>query len=758
MQFSEPNCWHRSHAWLTPEDGIPGSGLISLGWNAGTIHIQYVGLPELSRPAVDAISATIREFNSQCQLLAFMHAGVLGSQQAIQEQLGRNANRAGSFTLSGYYWEGKEQAIWARLPVGQVIDAFAENGEFERLYAKAFVVFSYHLWEEFARPRIAQELSVDREYVDEAESGRIADRPQFQKMLNEASKPEAPFQEILVWKFSRFTRKREHAVAFKAMLRRRGVRVVSITEQADDTPTGKLLEAIIESVDEFYSENLAQEVTRGMREAASRGFWVTSYAPYGYKRVYVQDGPKKRPTLELNPPADAVVRRIFDMALQGKSILDVTKTLNAEGIPTTNGKKWLKTTIHTMLANEAYTGAVVWGIKAKDKAEPVRVENAFPAIVSKREFQRAKKLLGSRAPKKVNPRWASSPYLLSGLLKCETCGKALTAAEAKSGKYTYYVCHSLLKRGSGTCKTPRLNAKTFEKLIVDEIRANILTESNIRDLVKLLDEEMDGVASEQRERLESIEEELEEVKRRLGRIWQVIETTDIEMADASERIREHRDRKEKLEVAAEEARRLLKDRRQFLDSADTIATFAEDMSEFLKTSELTQTRAFVHSFVKEIEVKPGKAAIVYSIPTPEDSPIGGADAAEVALNGRVRSSVRHGGPDWTKSRTEADSRITPSFGMGMVYVRTASSPVTSMPSTKLRMRALHSGNVPSRRKSRKSETYPLISSVVGSSTLRCSNFVSASSLAASSCSSWCLSEKMRGDRTSSVSSLLSRAS
>ena len=496
---------------------------------------------------------------------------------------------------------------------------------------------------------------VAREYVDEAESGRIADRPQFQKMLNEASKPEAPFQEILVWKFSRFTRKREHAVAFKAMLRRRGIRVVSITEQADDTPTGKLLEAIIESVDEFYSENLAQEVTRGMREAASRGFWVTSYAPYGYKRVYVQDGPKKRPTLELNPPADAVVRRIFDMVLQGKSILDVTKTLNAEGIPTTNGKKWLKTTIHTMLANEAYTGAVVWGIKAKDKAEPVRVENAFPAIVSKREFQRAKKLLGSRAPKKVNPRRASSPYLLSGLLKCETCGKALTAAEAKSGKYTYYVCHSLLKRGSGACKTPRLNAKTFEKLIVDEIRANILTESNIRDLVKLLDEEMDGVAHEQRERLETIEEELEEVKRRLSRIWQVIETTDIEMADASERIREHRDRKEKLEVAAEEARRLLKDRRQFLDSADTIATFAEDMSEFLKTSELTQTRAFVHSFVKEIEVKPGKAAIVYSIPTPEDSPIGGADAAEVALNGRVRSSVRHGGPDWTKSRTDADS-------------------------------------------------------------------------------------------------------
>ena len=83
----------------------------------------------------------------------------------------------------------------------------------------------------------------------------------------------------MVWKFSRFTRKREHAVAFKPMLRKKGVKVVSITEHADDSPTCKLMEAIIESVDEFYSENLAQEVTRGMREAAFRGFWVATYAP-----------------------------------------------------------------------------------------------------------------------------------------------------------------------------------------------------------------------------------------------------------------------------------------------------------------------------------------------------------------------------------------------------------------------------------------------------------------------------------------------
>ena len=78
------------------------------------------------------------------------------------------------------------------------------------------------------------------------------------------------------------------------------------------------------------------------------------------------------------------------------------------------------------------------------------------------------------------------------------------------------------------------------------------------------------------------------------------------MAAASDHIVELRERKENLESAADEARAVLAERRQYLDSADTIATFAEEMSEFLTTSELTETKAFVHSFVKEVQVKPEK--------------------------------------------------------------------------------------------------------------------------------------------------------
>ena len=484
---------------------------------------------------------------------------------------------------------------------------------------------------------------VAREYIDEAESGRIADRPQFKKMIDEAAKTQAPFKEILVWKFSRFTRKREHAVAFKSMLRRKGIRVVSITENADDSATGRLLEGIIESVHEFYSENLAQEVVRGMREAASRGFWVASKVPYGFSKVMVQDGAKKRPTLEPDPATAPVVGRIFDMAESGRGILDIARTLNDEGIANPTGRLWTKNGVHIILRNEAYTGTLVWGVDAKDKAEPVRVEKAFPAIVSKARFRRVNRKLRSRAPRRAHPRRVGSTYLLSGLVRCKSCRRALSGQDAKSGKFAYYVCQSLLKRGSGTCKTPRLNARRFEEKVVGKIRENVLTESNIRALVKLVDEEMDGVAAEQRQKLETIEAELVDVKRRLGRLYDLAETTDLDIEDFKPRIRDNRERQEKLEASAEEARALLSQRREVLDDVETITAYALDMSNFLHESELTERRAFIESFVKEIVVMPDNAVVRYTIPMPEDSPIGGRDAEEMALNGSVLSTVKFGG-------------------------------------------------------------------------------------------------------------------
>ena len=167
-----------------------------------------------------------------------------------------------------------------------------------------------------------------------------------------------------------------------------------------------------------------------------------------------------------------------------------------------------------------------------------------------------------------------------------------------------------MKRGKDACDTPRLNARRFEELVVEKIRSNILTEGSITELVKVVDEEMAGIAQEQRKRLRIIED----VKRRLGRIWNAIETSDLDVADASDRIKEHRERKERLEDAAADARAILSERRAHLDDVKTISAYAKDMRDFLKDSELTERRAFIESFVKEIVVMPGDALMRYTIP------------------------------------------------------------------------------------------------------------------------------------------------
>ena len=465
----------------------------------------------------------------------------------------------------------------------------------------------------------ANDYSVARQYVDEAESGRVADRPQFREMIEEGSKPNAPFEVILVWKFSRFTRKREHAVAFKSMLRRKGIRVVSITEHADDSPTGKLMEAIIESVDEFYSENLAEDVTRGMREAASRGFFLGSKAPFGYRRVKVSDGMKERPTLEVDPATAPVVKEIFESSLSGYGLKEICRTLNDRGI-TNRGKRWYKGGLHYLLTNEAYTGTAVWGrtTKVEKAQDPVRVEGAWPALVSRGLFDAVQQAMRDRAPKVQRPGRVGSKFLLSGLLKCGVCGRPYSGQGAKSGQFAYYVCGTLFREGAGTCSARYLNAPRVEDFIVEKIRERILTEETIVELVTLVAEEIDAMAGELSGRLEVIEAELRDVRKRLERLYEALETSELTLEVLSPRIFSLRHREEQLEAAREDAETQLEQRRVELPTTEEIKGYVADFREFLQEGTFPERKALIRNFVEGIEVVGDEATLTYTVPMPKD--------------------------------------------------------------------------------------------------------------------------------------------
>lgn len=480
--------------------------------------------------------------------------------------------------------------------------------------------------------------TVVKEYVDEAESGRSIDRPGFKQMIAASRQKSPPFEAILVWKLSRFARSPEDSIVFKALLRKHGVQVTSITEPFEDTPTGKLLEAIIESLDEFYSANLGQEVLRGMRESASRGFYVASRTPYGYRRIKVRDGNKERPRLEVHPQQAPVVARIFREFLAGSGLKGIAKGLNREGISAPSGKRWGKTTLHGILTNEVYTGTLVWGRQSKSAPNhlPVRVEGAWEPVVDRDTFDRVQSLLRERAPAFLHPRRASSPYLLSGLARCGYCGKALVCQEAKSGQFSYYICGTLLKQGAGTCQAPYLNSQKFEKLVIDKIKERILTEENLRELVKMVNEEMDAAASETRQRLETVTAEIADVHRRLGRLYDALETGRLTLNDLAPRIQALRHQEDQLQAARLDLEELLAERKIQLADEKVVRSYVEDLREVLTNSPLPEQKAFIRSFIKEVRVTGKEALLTYTIPLPPEGLLQESAA--------VLDTVHHGGP------------------------------------------------------------------------------------------------------------------
>ena len=153
-----------------------------------------------------------------------------------------------------------------------------------------------------------------------------------------------------------------------------------------------------------------------------------------------------RSKLVPNPVTAPVVKRMFEECLAGKGSREIAKGLNDDGITTPNGKRWVGSAVLRILHNEAYTGTLVWGLRSSE--EPLKVENAWPPIIDKETFAGVVSILESRGPKVVHPRRSVSEYLFSGLMKCGTCGSAMSGHSAKSGQFLYYHMNEYGKTGA----------------------------------------------------------------------------------------------------------------------------------------------------------------------------------------------------------------------------------------------------------------------------------------------------------------------
>lgn len=296
-------------------------------------------------------------------------------------------------------------------------------------------------------------------FADEGISGRsAAKRPAFNRMIGIAKQKPKPFDAILLWKFSRFARNREDSIVYKSMLRKQcGIDVISISENVGDDKMSVLIEAMIEAMDEYYSINLGEEVKRGMSEKAARGEAV-SIPSFGYDicdGAYVPD-----------PVTAPILRHIFESYAEGRSLRAIAMELNDEGCRTRRGNKFQNRTIQYILSNPVYIGKIRWtptGKSDRDFKNPDTVisDGTHEPLIDIELWNAVQKKL-SEVPKTKYMRTepAKRPFMLQGLVRCDSCGATL--CQAANGTVQ---CHSY---AHGSCKVShgisikKLNALFFE--------------------------------------------------------------------------------------------------------------------------------------------------------------------------------------------------------------------------------------------------------------------------------------------------------
>lgn len=163
-------------------------------------------------------------------------------------------------------------------------------------------------------------------YVDRATTARkdVEKRVHLMEMVADSAKQN--WEYVIVWKLDRFARNRNDSAIMKMRLRKNGVKVLSATEHLTDSPESIILESVLEGMAEFFSAELSQKVTRGMRESALKCHSVGGHIPLGYK--------VENHKLVVDPDTAHIVQEAFSLYANGESVAAICRKFNSAGYKT----------------------------------------------------------------------------------------------------------------------------------------------------------------------------------------------------------------------------------------------------------------------------------------------------------------------------------------------------------------------------------------------------------------------------------------
>lgn len=366
-------------------------------------------------------------------------------------------------------------------------------------------------------------------YADRGISGKSMNRPELQRMLNDAKNGKLDC--VMVYKTNRLARNTSDLLTIVEELHRQNVEFFSLSERMEvKNSTGKLMLQILASFSEFERNTILENIYTGQRQRALEGYYQGNL-PLGYNNI-----PDNKKELMINQHEANIVKYIFESYAKGHGYRKIANALNHKGYVTKKGNPFSISAVTYILSNPFYIGKIQfakykdWNDKRRKglNDKPVIAEGKHTPIISQSLWDKvqARKKQVSEKPQ-VHGKGTN---ILTGLISCPQCSAPMAASNTtntlKDGtkkRIRYYSCSNFRNKGSKVCSANSVRADVIEKYVMDQILEIVKSDKVLKQVVERVNQENQVDVAALNHDIAYKQQQFDEISTKLKNLIQTIE-------------------------------------------------------------------------------------------------------------------------------------------------------------------------------------------------------------------------------------------
>lgn len=366
-------------------------------------------------------------------------------------------------------------------------------------------------------------------YADRGISGKSMNRPELQRMLNDAKNGKLDC--VMVYKTNRLARNTSDLLTIVEELHRQNVEFFSLSERMEvKNSTGKLMLQILASFSEFERNTILENIYTGQHQRALEGYYQGNL-PLGYNNI-----PDNKKELMINQHEANIVKYIFESYAKGHGYRKIANALNHKGYVTKKGNPFSISAVTYILSNPFYIGKIQfakykdWNDKRRKglNDKPVIAEGKHAPIIGKNLWDKvqARKKQVSEKPQ-VHGKGTN---LLTGIIHCPQCGAPMAASNTtntlKDGtkkRIRYYSCSNFRNKGSKVCSANSVRAEVIEKYVMDQILEIVKSDKVLKQVVERVNQDSQIDMAALNHDIAYKQQQFDEVNTKLKNLIQTIE-------------------------------------------------------------------------------------------------------------------------------------------------------------------------------------------------------------------------------------------